>query len=424
MVVMVRDLVPSNQLRANGNDWFVFYQKVKDIVDKVPPEEEVLLDFDGVTIAYNSGTLYATNIITIPNVSMKLYNSADVCDTFKTVALMAGKPEDTVVNTIKESGRTTVVPLTEKEKLRRSEKDIIYKFVDGIFAMGGIFRLDLTNWRDKTITSICSRTRADDLAEALYECVKMRVDRGEQISKIIIHTEGFNIASFALDKIADDALKYRELGCNLIIKVESAKESDRLKLKTEIGAISMTDEQKIEVIRRLGKGRVGMLTRFKHRRELKERHTDETKLRMENVVVNQYIAVIRGLSKNAVVFEAYLTSDIKNRWDEFMSCGDDICTSIPSTIKTVKLHELGLEHLCLGKEWHFNRFDGAATGIKEKQTYCTPNGECSNRLENVSYAEWIRRCLLAYGIEFNNAALASDARQFEMDMAMCENRRN
>ena len=156
MRVFVREYVPSRQVRATGSDWYNLYDTVKKIAEQ-HPDEEVILDFDGVYPSYNSESNYATNIAAIKNVKVVLYNDRDLCEVLRTVAIMKGKDKDSVVNVVKEIKHDTITLLSAKEKAQLHEKELIEQFVDGTLVMKGVFRLDLQYWRSNEINSITSK---------------------------------------------------------------------------------------------------------------------------------------------------------------------------------------------------------------------------------------------------------------------------
>ncbi len=410
MEVSVKQFVPTNQVKATGNGWYNLFKEVEKIVEE-HPGEEITLDFEDISVFVTAESNYATNIAAMPNVNIRLYNEPNIAEIFRAVAIMAGKSDDCIENVKKEIPHTQVVRITEKDRIVQHDTQLIADFLSKRFVMNGVMRIEFQYWKNPEITSIRSKTRADALRDELYKCIKRRISEGEVIKKVYVHTENFPIAEFALDMIANMTPEYRMLGCEIEITSSDQDVADRMKLRTGIEFVEASNEAKAELLRTLGIGRVGMLTKLKHRR------SDSINLRIENVVVNQFIGIIEMIDNDEVTFNTVLTSKIaKNRWDEYYACSRvDVMPEVDTEYKTIKLDVLGLEHACLGREWHFNTFDGTAAGVEKVRTICNDKGGLGDHIEEVYYPEYVRRTLLAFGIDFDREKILGDITKFEQD---------
>lgn len=416
MVVQVLSLLSNNIVKATGNDWYELYKKVKKIREENPADEVITLDFKGVDVRFDSDSLYATNIVALPNVNITLYNNMEVWAALRVVALLKGKAEDTVKNVLVEVKTVTVAPPTEKEKRNAAEKAYFKKRLKDIFVYQGVMRVSMTKLVSEEIPSIRSKDRGDNFRNALREIADEFEAAGNALSKIVVDTRDCDVAPHVKDALADEAGDYAIKGIKISLISGDSEENRRLQLRTDIGRRTIPDSDKLKVLQRLGFGTVGILTKFKKRKK------DNIELRLEDVVTNQYIAIFRQMSEDntVAVFECYKYSELVSKWDEYNTCGE-ILDAPNSQRKEVRIEGLGLERVCIGSTWHFNRFDGAAEGEKTRKTYTGVDGANSGHLEEVVIPEYIRRALLSYEIRFKEASLKSDAEQFKIDMEKVKN---
>ena len=413
MVISIRDLVPSYMLRASGNDWADLYEKLKKIREETPSDEELVLDFNSISVSYNTDTLFATDVVALPNTRLIFYNNKDIVETFKVVALMSGKSEDSVENRFKESGLSTTVPLTKNQKRINEEEDLIKKYIDDIFVMNGTFYIGLSGMKKKvpSIESLCSTSRVKSLCKAIMDSTTERLDRGEMINKIVFNPEDFYIGTICYDLVSDLTPELKKMNIELQVRVlNDTGLAEKMRLKTEIENIDMSDDEKRELFTRMGKGYVGILTKFKSKR------TKNIERRLDNNELDrQFVAVIRGIGKKGIRFDCYPTNEFTSRWDEFMTCGEDLGSDLEYESKNILYDDMGVERACLGALWHFNTFDGKADGVELMKTFTTATGTCGEKEEIVSFAEFTKRVLLSRNIEFNVDALTRSVGKFESE---------
>jgi hypothetical protein len=219
------------------------------------------------------------------------------------------------------------------------------------------------------------------------------------------------MASHVKDALADESTAYSLIGIKLNVLSSDKEENRKLKLRTDIGKRELPVEDKYTLLKNLGRGTVGVLTKFKKRK------SQNIELRLEDTITNQYIAILHdaSLKTGMAKFICYKYSELVSKWDEYASCGD-ILDAPASYEKEISLAEMGLEHACIGTTWHFNRFDGAAEGERTRKTWTSADGSYAGECEEVLIPEYIRRTLLSHDIKFNNKKLIKNVEEFKRDM--------
>lgn len=410
MVVKVLDMLKNvNMIRSSGRDWEKFIAAVEEMRAQTPASEKLEFDAKGVYVEYSNR---ANDIVRVDNIELVLYNANDVCTTLNTVCMLSGRPK-IARNVEVEVKSLTVKPLTQKEK---DYKALVIEYENNMNKerpFNGVYRITLETWNSPNSINFYGIAKRDAIVEAMMNRIRALTEAGEVIEKIIFTSYRTEIADLILERVADQASTLSERGITLEMRCDNEEEERKLKLRTSIRCRELNAPAKMQLLKNLGKGRVGLLTKVKKRR------SNNIELRLKDELVRQYIAILQGINKERkAVFICYNFNDLMPTCDDFVSSGEETCDEDIVEAKKIEISidDLGICDVCLGIVWHFETFDGKAVGLKKKVTYAGPDGCYSGTRNEVNIAEYIRRSLLSMNVKFNNEALMRDSAKFEADM--------
>ena len=495
--VRVDSIMPTRRISAvitgGKNDWGTLCDKVEDICKALNVEnkeriargekpEELLLDFKEMNIVYTADTaVYANTLAAMPGVHIKLYNQPDLAQMMQIAADLSEKPASYIENetvlykslVVKPKSKTELAE--EKKELAFKEKfnELLEKYISCM--SGGKLSLNM----EEIVSSVGGRYSFSDTNRICVlgpSILQEHIDNGLHLTSIVLDFRKY-VGIVALKNDAIDAYKvFRKQGIGIEVMTDNEKETELLSVRILFEHEHMTAEEKIAALKKLGFGRVGVLSIFK------EHNTDNMDLRMKEEVCNQYVAVLDGIAKAnrvtdddgviptyKVYFKTFILMDMNSRADVYAKTGEwfELNTKTLDEVtkefaeenegvlseedyaeeleevrnewlsnnemlsqyglnfsrRGIYIEDLGIEHLCLGKLAHFNLFDGTV-GTEHSWTTSTDKyGEYSSEVLKAVDPDYIRRIFLSYGFDkqkdkkgrpmYNDAKLIEDIHKFE-----------
>ena len=421
----------------------LFKKAVKDCKETTAMLDEastIVVDFKGVSIISNNtvgadaDSMLARKLCEIPNIRIELYNEEEMCYELQMVAKLCKKKSgtDTVIhNNIVEVHSDTVAPLSAKEKAAKKQDDAFKKFLESRDFSSDTLIVEFKDFLRPEFENPVGNLQQPITAHRFINIIKDKVLEDNGIRKMVLDFDGYNTSNAVLNLFAAERKWFNEQLIDYsIIAGASNICADQEKLELFMMP-EIDDDAKIKLFDRLGKGCVGILSRFKDSR-------GENK-RLENEVYNQWIAVYKGVVKpkeenmpaTKARFDCFeLQSFRDNSADKFAREYSESENELKRETKEIELSAIGVERSCRGKLWHFNIFhpedDYSASG-KWSKTYIDENGEFnpiydentgffkadSIHEESVVYPEFVRRVMLYNGIQFDNEMLKRNAQTFK-----------
>lgn len=415
MVVKVKDIFTNSIIRAAGDDWWDLRRYVNKLVSE-HPDEQIVLDFERVYAQWDQNSVAASDILKHKNVEMVFYNNPEIVDGLRVFLAYEGRPLDSVRNVTVVIDTGIKKKLTPKELRIKEIRDSVENMCRKAIPYMGILRVRIDTWKDCTFSIVGTYEQIDAVLGAAYDSVKDKINNGENITRVIVHFGKHDVSTHLAKDIGEYYCKFATIGVELNIETLRNALNEQIRIRTQIGLSEWDNEQKIELIRKLGKGRVGILTRFKNHK------SQNIELRLNGEITNQWVAIIKAWSRTRIKFALMYYRDIKPRIDAWWQSPEEEY-ELKVKYKDVDIKELGLEHACIGRLWHFNRFDASANGVKYKETLTRHDlsfDKDKPTREKVSVPEYIRRALLSNAVDFNEESLKADTIEFEMTLRKIE----
>lgn len=186
----------------------------------------------------------------------------------------------------------------------------------------------------------------------------------------------------------------------------------RLRLHMKLIYNNGTAEDALEYIKKLGIGRVVLLTK------LKEHDTENMLYREDDEVVAQFIAIVDKISNDTIEFKYTGFDALKTYHDLLAYYGspDEFDDKLLLHTVPIKLKDLGCIDIRIAKSWHLNLLNGDVEGSDEfnyVETHTSETIKFMQQPEAVVLPEFIRRSLRSWHITFNERAMLIDIQNFK-----------
>lgn len=306
-----------------------------------------------------------------------------------------------------------VKTLSKKELELRKKLNNYRKTIDSVLdAMGPGKTNVFVSFKDITRDcSIGNLKHTENLKEYFEVLRDICVERG--IVNIMISMRDVDYHANLIDVAFKTAIRiFNESGIKITFTDCNEELNSKLRLHMKLTYNNGTPGDVLEYIKKLGVGRVVLLTK------LKDHDTEDMTYREEDEVVAQYIAIIRQISSDSIVFRYAGFGDMKTYHDKLAYYGspDEFEDKLNMHDVTIPLNVLGCIDIRIAKCWHLNLLNGDVAGSDEFNYIGTHTSETIKSLpheEFVVLPEFIRRSLRSWHVPFNERAMLFDIQNFK-----------
>ena len=247
---------------------------------------------------------------------------------------------------------------------------------------------------------------------AFFDTLKnICVERG--IKDIMISMRDVEYHANLIDTSLKSAIRvFKENGLKITFTDCNDELNAKLRLHMKLTYNNGTPGDVLEYIKKLGVGRVVLLTK------LKDHDTENMLYREDDEVVAQFIAIIRQIADDEIEFKYTGFEDLKTYHDLLAYYGspDEFEDRLLMHTVSIKLKDLGCIDIRIAKGWHLNLLNGDVAGSDEFNYVATHTSETIKSLpqaEEVVLPEFIRRSLRSWHEPFNERAMLIDIQNFK-----------
>ena len=391
--ISVRSIYNAGILSQSAG-WKSIYENLEQL-GIVGSEEEVCIDFKGVSIIEPGKHDYFKMILKSHNIHMRFYNIESTVKQLKVMCILEGYNPDRISNI----NPVVAKKLTSQEKRVLSTADGLVDIMD--LSSDGVLRIKAS--------SGFSQMNDGTTIMAMEEYINRMIKRGDRIVDVIIELGSMIVHERVIEMMVDLKIRLRDnYNIDMAFDVNSAKVFEKLNLYLHsMTNIEYTDERKIKELRDMGVNAVGVLIKYK-----KSRAVDAFGRHGNGEIASSRVAILKEIVTNVNLdgrketfarFTTYSSSTLytKNHWS--IERDGEQLEELDTYDISVRIADLGITDKVIGSWYHF------ALPIQEREedSIYMYNGDSSGKVYStkMTLPERIKAVFDDFDVEYNKKGI-------------------